>query len=138
MKSQEPKHEQIAGLLSGSPRTIGGIHEKIESQPIKADYEVYVTKWVDYSSKYGLGYLLADGTSGLVFKDLTRITLSPDELKFEYMKRRPEQNKEVLITCNTSNYPKELQKKVLLLNYFKNYLEGTKIEFVLLRNWLQY
>jgi polo-like kinase 1 len=128
MKSQEPRHEQIAGLLSGSPRTIGGIHEKPESQN-KPDYDVYVTKWVDYSTKYGLGYLLADGTSGLVFKDLTRITLSPDELKFEYMKRRPEQNKEVLITCNTSNYPKELQKKVLLLNYFKNYLEGTKIEF---------
>jgi len=126
-KSQEPKHEQIAGLMSGSPRTIGGIHEKTDLQ--KPDYDVYVTKWVDYSSKYGLGYLLADGTSGLVFKDLTRITLSPDELKFEYMKRRPEQNKEVLITCNTSNYPKELQKKVLLLNYFKNYLEGTKIEF---------
>ena len=79
MKSQEPKHEQLAGLISGSPRTIGGINEKLDLQ-VKPDYEVYVTKWVDYSSKYGLGYLLSDGTSGLVFKDLTRITLSPDEL----------------------------------------------------------
>ena len=30
--------------------------------------------------KYGLGYLLADGTVGLVFKDSTRLTLSPDAL----------------------------------------------------------
>ena len=40
------------------------------------------------------------------------------------MKRRPEQNKEILITFSMSDYPPELQKKVTLLNYFKNYLEG--------------
>ena len=44
---------------------------------IKFDHETYVTKWVDYSSKYGLGYLLSDGTTGLIFKDMSRITLSP-------------------------------------------------------------
>jgi len=38
----------------------------------------------------------------------------------------PEQNKEVLINCSMKEYPKELEKKVMLVNYFKNYLEGNK------------
>lgn len=27
--------------------------------------EVWVKKWVDYSSKYGLGYLLSNGSTGI-------------------------------------------------------------------------
>lgn len=36
---------------------------------------VYVKKWVDYSSKYGLGYLLSDGTTGIYFNDSTKMLL---------------------------------------------------------------
>jgi polo-like kinase 1 len=36
---------------------------------------VYVKKWVDYSSKYGLGYLLSDGTTGIHFNDSTKMVL---------------------------------------------------------------
>ena len=36
---------------------------------------VYVKKWVDYSSKYGLGYLLSDGTTGIYFNDATKMVL---------------------------------------------------------------
>ena len=36
---------------------------------------VYVKKWVDYSSKYGLGYLLSDGTTGIYFNDSTKMVL---------------------------------------------------------------
>jgi hypothetical protein len=36
---------------------------------------VYVKKWVDYSSKYGLGYLLSDGTTGIYFNDSTKMML---------------------------------------------------------------
>ena len=61
------------------PRAIGLYQDKLDIQ-LRPDYETIVTKYVDYSSKYGLGYLLADGTAGLVFKDLSRITLSPDGL----------------------------------------------------------
>ncbi len=35
----------------------------------------YVKKWVDYSSKYGLGYLLSDGTTGIYFNDSTKMIL---------------------------------------------------------------
>jgi polo-like kinase 1 len=36
---------------------------------------IYVKKWVDYSSKYGLGYLLSDGTTGIYFNDATKMVL---------------------------------------------------------------
>lgn len=36
---------------------------------------VFVKKWVDYSSKYGLGYLLSDGTTGIYFNDSTKMCL---------------------------------------------------------------
>lgn len=39
--------------------------------------EIYVKKWVDYSSKYGLGYLLSNGATGVFFNDSTKIVLDP-------------------------------------------------------------
>lgn len=87
-----------------------------------ADSGVYVSKWVDYSTKYGLGYLLSDGTAGVVFNDSTRITMSSVGQKFEYMEKKPEQKREILSTYSVSNVPKELNKKYLLLQHFKNYL----------------
>ena len=35
--------------------------------------EVWITKWVDYSNKYGLGYLLNNGYIGVYFNDTTKI-----------------------------------------------------------------
>ena len=37
----------------------------------------YVKKWVDYSTKYGLGYLLSNGSTGVYFNDSTKIILEP-------------------------------------------------------------
>ena len=39
------------------------------------DAEVWVKKWVDYSSKYGLGYLLSDSTTGIYFNDSTKMVI---------------------------------------------------------------
>lgn len=34
---------------------------------------VWVKKWVDYSSKYGLGYTLSNGTCGVYFNDNSKM-----------------------------------------------------------------
>jgi len=34
---------------------------------------VWISKWVDYSEKYGFGYELSDNCVGVMFNDLTRI-----------------------------------------------------------------
>jgi len=50
--------------------------------------EIYVKKWVDYSSKYGLGYLLSNGFTGVFFNDSTKIILDVRTNSFEYMERK--------------------------------------------------
>ena len=86
--------------------------------------DTWVKKWVDYSSKYGLGYLLSNGYSGVFFNDSSKIILNPSNKQFYYIERRTSDKQEVITTHNLEDYPKDLQKKVTLLNHFKNYLEG--------------
>ena len=86
--------------------------------------DTWVKKWVDYSSKYGLGYLLSNGFSGVFFNDSSKIILNPFTSQFNYIERRMSDKQEIISTHTMTDYPKELQKKVTLLHHFKNYLEG--------------
>jgi len=86
--------------------------------------DVWVKKWVDYSSKYGLGYLLSNNATGVFFNDSTKIVLDPDGHHFEYMERRSSDRQDVVTSYTLMDYPKELQKKVTLLQHFRSYLEG--------------
>jgi polo-like kinase 1 len=86
--------------------------------------EIWVKKWVDYSSKYGLGYLLSNGFTGVFFNDSSKIILNPLKLTFNYIERRQSDKQEITSTHTLSDYPKDLQKKVTLLHHFRSYLEG--------------
>jgi polo-like kinase 1 len=48
---------------------------------------LWVKKWVDYSSKYGLGYILSNGAAGVFFNDSTKIILDLNGKKFNYIER---------------------------------------------------
>ncbi len=86
--------------------------------------DTWVKKWVDYSSKYGLGYLLSNGFSGVFFNDSSKIILNPTTNQFNYIERRVTDKQEVISTYTMNDYPKDLQKKVTLLHHFKNYLDN--------------
>ncbi len=46
----------------------------------------FVKKWVDYSSKYGLGYLLSNKATGIYFNDSSKIIMEPQgEYYFSYL-----------------------------------------------------
>ena len=49
---------------------------------------VWVTKWVDYSTKYGLGYLLSDQSAGVFFNDSTKIVAENRGTSFYYYERK--------------------------------------------------
>lgn len=38
----------------------------------------WVTKWVDYSNKYGFGFQLSSDALGVLFNDASRIIMAPD------------------------------------------------------------
>ena len=77
--------------------------------------EVWVKKWVDYSSKYGLGYHLSNGTTGVFFNDATKIALDPNTFHFDYYERRAVDRQDVGKEYTMLEYPSALQKKVTLL-----------------------
>ena len=88
---------------------------------------VWVSRYVDYTSKYGLGFLLNTGSAGVYFNDSTKIVVSPDGLIFQYSERKKKEkgssaSEHIIQTHSVSNFPNELQKKVTLLRHFRNYL----------------
>jgi polo-like kinase 1 len=90
--------------------------------------EIYVKKWVDYSTKYGLGYLLSNGSSGVFFNDCTKIILDPSKETFEYIERRNTDRTDVVLAYALNSYPRTLHKKVTLLQHFRSYLEGVRTQ----------
>jgi len=77
----------------------------------------WVSKWVDYTDKYGLGYQLCDKSIGVLFNDFTRIVVMADENHLQYIERTGEEQYH-----NMNNYPTPLNKKITLLKYFRNYM----------------
>ena len=88
--------------------------------------KVWVVRHVDYTSKYGLGFLLNTGSAGVYFNDSTKIVLSGVGDVFQYIERKRRSNSGVVEhsvqTHSLSNFPPDLTKKVTLLKHFKNYL----------------
>ncbi|KAL3312000.1 Serine/threonine-protein kinase plk1 [Cichlidogyrus casuarinus] len=87
--------------------------ERPESCPI-----YWVSRWVDYSDKYGMGYELCDNSYGVLFNDVTRLLQTADGDNLQYINTA---SKEELYTI--SSYPATLKKKVDLLINFKNYMQ---------------
>ena len=50
-------------------------NEARQKQILMKGSTIFVKKWVDYSSKYGLGYLLSDGSTGIYFNDSSKIVI---------------------------------------------------------------
>ena len=62
----------------------------------------------------------------MFFNDSTKIVLDPHGHHLDYMERRTSDKQDTIQIHTLTNYPKELQKKVTLLEHFRGYLEGEK------------
>ena len=77
-------NEHITNLLNavhtnsennGPSVDVCGNTPDLESESPQLTPVYYISKWVDYSDKYGFGYQLADGSVGVMFNDSTRIMI---------------------------------------------------------------
>jgi len=125
---------RIAGDSRGSSRSARGeetgVAPSTSSRTVSPDAlpEIWVTKWVDYSSKYGVGYILSDGSVGVYFNDSTKIVLRSDGTRFDYITRRTQDKPEVQTVHTFDDFPEDLKKKVTLLRHFKNYMLPDALE----------
>lgn len=120
------KTKDDTGTRGASSRDDRG--HRTSSRPESGKFKgpkVWVKKWVDYSSKYGLGYLLSNSSTGVFFNDSTKIVLDTDGHNFIYYERRASDKKDIGKNHTLTDYPKDLQKKVTLLQHFRSYLEGS-------------
>ncbi len=84
--------------------------------------EIFVKKWVDYSSKYGLGYLLSNGSTGVYFNDSTKMVAHPKNMYYfqikdilSIWKKNIMKNKMKLSNIILKIFPKIFKKKSLCL-----------------------
>ncbi|EGT38539.1 hypothetical protein CAEBREN_29611 [Caenorhabditis brenneri] len=78
----------------------------------------WISKWVDYSDKYGIGYQLCDNSVGVLFNDNTRIVLDTAGNQLTYIEKN---NKEHYFNMEHAT-PVSLKKKITLLQYFRSYM----------------
>ncbi|KAG5319942.1 PLK1 kinase, partial [Pseudoatta argentina] len=79
----------------------------------------FVTKWIDYSNKYGLGFQLSDRSVGVLFNDNTKISYTHDRRRVEYMTTDDEMTR----YHRERDVPAPLQKKLELLRHFTEYMD---------------
>jgi len=110
-------HQQLKKLVESRPAHRPQVQED-EAEDPKAQPIVWISKWVDYSDKYGFGYSLNDDSIGVVFNDLTKLLLLEDGGNIHYIDADGLEHYYTL-----SEFPPALEKKVKLLNYFLNYMK---------------
>ena len=54
------------------------VASEVNPAPVTGLCVPFVTKWIDYSNKYGFGFQLSDHSVGVLFNDTTRISFSPN------------------------------------------------------------
>jgi hypothetical protein len=116
--------EKIINTLS-NPQAQSGALSSYGSLSQQKVNNLWVVKYVDYTSKYGLGFLFNNGSAGVYFNDSTKIVLSATTSAFQYIERKPSSSYEMAPTMQAytlDQYPQELHKKVTLLKHFRNYL----------------
>ncbi|XP_017757996.1 PREDICTED: serine/threonine-protein kinase PLK1-like isoform X1 [Eufriesea mexicana] len=86
--------------------------------PVRDIVPLFITKWIDYSNKYGLGFQLSDKSVGILFNDHTKISYTHDRRRVEYVTT----DDEVTRYHREEDVPATLQKKLVLLQRFTQYM----------------
>ncbi|KAG7476585.1 hypothetical protein MATL_G00084480 [Megalops atlanticus] len=102
----------LRGCLENMPEA-----NDIPKENVSSSFQ-WVTKWVDYSNKYGFGYQLSDHIVGVLFNNGTHMSLLSDKKTVHYYAE--------LGQCSifsTSDAPEQFISQVTILKYFAHYME---------------
>eukprot|EP00347_Sterkiella_histriomuscorum_P016927 403351315 len=123
-QKQEPQNEPVAKIELTNAAHFP-IESLVYSDKLQQRTELIV-QYVDFSTKYGMGYKLSNGQYGVLFNDSTKILLDANLFHFDYVQRNPNGQDDDVQSLNFFNYPKAINKKVILLQHFKSYLDGNQ------------
>ncbi|CAN8004550.1 unnamed protein product [Ixodes hexagonus] len=109
--------KQLQDLVTASPQERKFALDDDAEDPASVPV-FWVSKWVDYTDKYGLGYQLCDNSIGVLFNDNTRVILLNNQKSVTYVDDQCQENYYTL-----DGYPANLEKKMTLLRYFCDYMK---------------
>ncbi|KAG8200307.1 hypothetical protein JTE90_028491 [Oedothorax gibbosus] len=94
--------------------------EDREDNPPPLNYSVspFISKWVDYSNKYGFAFQLSDHSFGVMFNDASRMSMTSNRTRIEFHDTNGKSN-----TYSHSNVPTHLEAKFTLFKYFATYMD---------------
>lgn len=125
LRALEVMHQRLKETNAKVVAVGGPTNFKPISQANSPGAEMWVTRYVDYTSKYGLGFLFNDGSAGVYFNDSTKAVLAPKGDAFIYVERKKvgdARMEQIPEHYTLTEFPDALQKKVTLLKHFRNYL----------------
>ncbi|XP_076003736.1 serine/threonine-protein kinase PLK1 isoform X2 [Genypterus blacodes] len=108
--------QQLKNLIAAKPSEKAIIRLEEAEEPACIPI-FWISKWVDYSDKYGLGYQLCDNSVGVLFNDYTRLIMYTDGDSLQYINKAAAES-----YLSVRSYPATLTKKITLLKYFRNYM----------------
>lgn len=109
-------YSQLSRLIGSKPnrlvQNLGDEYSDPAQQPL-----FWISKWVDYSDKYGFGYQLCDEGMGVMFNDTTKLIMLANGINVHFIDK---DGNETYMTLES--YPPGMEKKMKLLSYFKRYM----------------
>lgn len=108
--------QQLTSVMAAKPSDRATVCQEEAEDPACVPI-FWISKWVDYSDKYGLGYQLCDNSVGVLFNDYTRLIMYADGDSLQYIDKTAAES-----YLNVRTYPQTLNKKITLLKYFRNYM----------------
>ncbi|XP_071379150.1 serine/threonine-protein kinase PLK1 isoform X2 [Centroberyx affinis] len=108
--------QQLNSIIAAKPSEREFIRQEEAEDPACIPI-FWISKWVDYSDKYGLGYQLCDNSVGVLFNDYTRLMMYADGDSLQYIDKTAAES-----YLSVRSYPAALTKKITLLKYFRNYM----------------
>uniref|UniRef100_A0A8C3K069 Serine/threonine-protein kinase PLK n=1 Tax=Calidris pygmaea TaxID=425635 RepID=A0A8C3K069_9CHAR len=102
----------LRGCLENMPEA-----DSIPKEQLTASFQ-WVTKWVDYSNKYGFGYQLSDHTVGVLFNNGAHMSLLPDKKTVHYYAELGQCS-----VFSATEAPEQFISQVTVLKYFSHYME---------------
>lgn len=108
--------EQVAAVLQVNPARTNA-SSCVENTDPSAQPFLWVSKWVDYSDKYGFGYQLCDDGVGVMYNDGTRLIMLANKYNIHYIHRDLSES-----YYTVKDYPESLEKKMKLMNFFLQYM----------------
>ncbi|KAM4858669.1 inactive serine/threonine-protein kinase PLK5 isoform X6 [Urocitellus parryii] len=127
---QESPETEVAAAIRKLQLCLDAGPVATQDPPGEQQPSLWAPRWVDYSSKYGFGYQLSDGGSGVLFRDGTHMALRPPGSHICYLPARGR-----LETFALRDVPRALGAKLAVLRLLTGYLQR-RLREVLAKNSL--